>query len=135
MKNAAAHERPDIVLQCQVRIARLVGQEFDGELEREFWTAVAVAEEIATQKNGRATRLSRTRQKVKRVGVVQCLVDWACSPNITQGFSILVDDGHAELTGEAIVVRHAENFSDEAVRMAKEKLAKHGVEAASVKLR
>lgn len=122
MKNAEVAGRSDLVLRCQVRLAQLAGRAYDDELEREFWTAVAVAEELATQRNRRTTRLSRTRQKEKRVGVVQCLVDWALDPDITQGFSILVQGGHPELTGEAIVLRHADRFPAEAVRSARDKL-------------
>ncbi len=118
----------DLVLECQVRIAELAGEAYDGELEREFWTAVAAAEEISTQKNGKTTRLSRTRQKVARVGVVRCLTDWALDPKVTQGFSILVEGEHPELTGEAIVVRHADKFPADAVTSAKKKLAEHGID-------
>lgn len=127
MKNAGDRGMQDLVLQCQVRIAELAGQQYDEVLEREFWRAVTVAEEIATEKNGKTTRLSRTRQKAARVGVVQCLIDWALDPKITQGFQILVAS-HPELTGEAIVVRHADRFPPEAVQSAREKLAAHGVQ-------
>jgi len=110
MQNADKAGMHDLVLKCQIRIAQLAGQKFDDKLEREFWIAVTTAEELATQKNGRTTRLARTRQKAKRVGAIQCLVDWASDPQTTQGFAILINGGHAELTGEAIVVRHADNF-------------------------
>ena len=128
LTNARNAGREDLVLACQVRLAEIAGQAFDDQLEREFWIAVAAAEEIATEKNGRTTRLARTRQKAKRVGIIQCLVDWAMDPKISQGFSLLVDGGRAELTGEAIVARHSDKFPEEAVRAASEKLARHGVE-------
>lgn len=127
MKNADAKGMGDLVLQCQVRIAELAGQEYDDALEREFWRAVTVAEELATKQNGKTTRLSRTRQKAARAGVVQCLIDWALSPKTTQGFQILVEK-HPELTGEAIVVRHPDRFPSEAVESARAKLAAHGVQ-------
>ncbi len=132
MKNAQAAGRLDLVLRCQIRLARLAGREYDDELESEFWQAVAVAEELASQRNGRTTRLSRTRQKVKRVGVVQCLIDWALDPSVTQGFTILVGGGHPELTGEAIVVRHADRFSADAVAAARAKLVDHGVDVEAI---
>jgi hypothetical protein len=127
MKNAGKAGLADLVLKCQVRIAELAGQAYDEELEREFWTAVTVAEEIATQENGKTTRLSRTRQKAKRVGVTQCLVDWALDQKVTQGFLMLVEGGHPDLTGEAIVVRHPAKFPEEAVESARKKLERHGV--------
>lgn len=128
MKNAERAGRADLVLQCQLRLAEIAGQKYDDQLEREFWTAVSAAEEISTQKNGRTTRLSRTRQKEKRVGVVQCLTDWALDPGTSQGFAILVDGGRPELTGEAIVLRNAEKFSTQAVDSARAKLKARGVD-------
>lgn len=133
MKNAEAKGRNDLVLECQIRIAELAGQEFDEVLEKEFWIAVAAAEEFASQKNGRTTRLSRTRQKEKRVGVVRCLTDWALDPNVTQGFLILMEGNRPDLTGEAIVVRHAERFSSEAVQSARAKLVKYGANPDDIK--
>jgi hypothetical protein len=128
MKNASDRGRPDIVMKCQVQLARLAGEKYSTAIEREFSSAVAAAEEIATATNRRTTRLSRTRQKEKRVGVKQCLIDWAVSPAVTQGFAMLVKGGHPELTGEAIVVRHKSEFGDDVVASAREKLKIHGVD-------
>jgi hypothetical protein len=128
MQNAEKAGLTDLVLKCQVRIAELAGRAYADELEREFWTAVSAAEEIATKSNGRTTRLSRTRQKEKRVGVYQCLMDWALDPKTSQGFSILVEGGYPQLTGEAIVVRHADKFPESVVQAAEQKLASHGVD-------
>lgn len=127
LENARRAGRSDLVLACQTRLAELAGQGFDSQLEREFWTAVTVAEELATERNGRTTRLARTRQKEKRVGVVQCLIDWATDPKVTQGFTILVGAGRADLTGEAIVVRHRDKFPAHAVLAAQQKLREYGV--------
>jgi hypothetical protein len=127
LANAERAGMSELVLKCQVRIAELAGQQYDDVLDREFWAAVTAAEEISSRKNRKTTRLSRTRQKVKRVGVVQCLIDWALDPKVTQGFKILVEGNHAELTGEAIVARHADKFPPAAVEAAKSKLAQYGV--------
>src|SRR5256885_4999938 len=37
-------------------------------LEREFWSTVAAYEQLLSEKNGRTTRASRTRNKLKRLG-------------------------------------------------------------------
>ena len=128
LENARRAKRHDLVLQCQVRLAQLAGKRYETVLEGEFWAAVTAAEELATAKNGRTTRLNRTRQKVARVGIKKCLEDWAFHKGTTQGFDILVEGGHPELTGEAIVIRHAAEFSPEAVAAARERLVKHGVD-------
>ncbi len=128
LENARRAKRDDLVFQCQVRLAQLEGKRYETILEREFWAAVTAAEELASAKNGKTTRLNRTRQKVVRVGIKRCLEDWAFHKGTTQGFDILVDGGHPELTGEAIVIRHSEEFSAEAVAAARERLIKHGID-------
>jgi hypothetical protein len=135
IENALRADRHDLVLQCQVRIAKLAGAQYETALEREFWAAVSAAEELASQKNGRKTLLNRTRQKVKRVGIKKCLEDWAFHKGTTQGFDILVEGGHPELTGEAIVVRHPTEFSDEAVNAAKQRLIDYNIDINSVAAR
>ena len=132
MENAQRKGRDDLVLKCQVRLAKLEGARYDTPLEKEFWAAVAAAEELATAKNGRTTRLGRTRQKVKRVGIKKCLEDWAVHTGTTQGFDILVQGGHPELTGEAIVVRHQSEFAPEIVNAARQRLIDYGIDPSRI---
>lgn len=135
MANARRLGREDLVLKCQMRIAELAGRDYNDVLEREFWIAVAAAEEYATQKNGKTTKLSRTRQKEKRVGIKQCLLDWALDPGDTDGFKFLIAAKQPELTGEAIVLRHADKFPQNAVTMARAKLEQHGVDPETLAVR
>jgi hypothetical protein len=135
LENAKKRGRADIVLKCQVRLAHLEGSKYSSQLEREFWTAVSAAEELATLRNGKTTRLSRTRQKAARVGFKQCLEDWAFYKGTTDGFDLLVEGGHPELTGEAIVVRHPDEFSEAAVTAAKTRLLDHGIELSRIELK
>jgi hypothetical protein len=128
LENAQRAKRDDLVFQCQVRLAQLEGKRYETPLEQEFWAAVRAAEELASAKNGKTTRLIRTRQKVARVGIKRCLEDWAFHKGTTQGFDILVDGGHPELTGEAIVIRHSDEFSPEAVAAARARLVRHGID-------
>ena len=43
-----------------------------------------------------------------------------------------VAGGKAELTGEAIVIRHADEFEESVVTAAKDKLIKNGVEVSDI---
>src|SRR5690606_8447911 len=56
MANAHRLGHDDLVLRCQIRIAELGSQQFDDDLEKEFWTAVHIAEEFKTAENGKTTR-------------------------------------------------------------------------------
>jgi hypothetical protein len=131
LDNASRLGKPDLVLECQVRLAQIEGSKYKSQLEREFWTAVRAAEELKTAEKGKTIRLTRTRQKVDRVGIEQCLIDWATAPGVTDGFQTLVTGGKADLTGEAIVVRHAEKFDIKVVNFAKKKLIEHGIDLAT----
>ena len=103
------------------RLVRLVPDEAPGTVEHDFWTTVNAFEEMLTQERGRTTRLARTRQKVKRAGVVQTLRDWAMGSK-TAGFEMLIARRMPELTGEAIVLRHPKHFTPEALQAAQNKL-------------
>ncbi|WP_425409103.1 hypothetical protein [Hyphococcus sp.] len=127
IQNALRLGRDDLVLQCQLRIADLAGRGFDDEIEREFWQSVACAEEFKRIEHGKTILLARTRQKYERDGALKCIEDWARNPKTTDGFQILIDAGHPEYTGEAIVLRHSEKFSAEVISAAKDKLIEHGV--------
>lgn len=132
LSNAKRLGNLPLVLECQVRLGQIEGAKYSSPLEREFWTAVRAVEEIKSAEKGKTIRLNRTRQKVDRVGVLQCLVDWAVSPNVTDGFKTLVEGGKADLTGEAIVVRHNKEFASAVVETARAKLQKNGVDPASI---
>jgi len=125
--NARRLGHHDYAFQIQMRIAEIAGLPFDDGLEREFWTAVSYAEEVKTEATGKTTRLSGTRTKHKKYGTIRCLGDWAMDPNPSEGLGSLVEHKRAELSGEAIVLRHADKFPAEAVASAAAKLAALGV--------
>ena len=84
-------------------------------------------EELLTEKNGRTTKASRTRQKLKNKGVEQCLIDWSVG-EATDGFRLLIERGIPELTAEYLVVKHDDRFPEEVVQAARNRLADHGVD-------
>ncbi|MFI4998730.1 MAG: hypothetical protein ACHQK9_02520, partial [Reyranellales bacterium] len=78
----------------------LVPAERPGTVEHDFWQTVQAFEYSLSEERGKATRLSRTRQKVAKVGVVQTLRDWAAGTQETAGFKMLLERGMPEFTGE-----------------------------------
>jgi hypothetical protein len=103
------------------KLISIVPGETPGTLEHDFWKMVHAFETIRTQENG-TTLLSRTRQKVARVGVLQTLTEWALDDRITEGFRMLMERNLPELTGEAIVLRHPERFDPNVVAAASARL-------------
>ncbi len=85
------------------RYCELVGRENDDPsdpLVRDFYETLAAYEQLLTEKNGRTTRASRTRQKIANKGVYQSLVEWTRGKTETYGFTLLVEKGLPEYTGE-----------------------------------
>ncbi len=121
MANARRLEREDIYWLAFRQVCSLEGMSFDDPLEREFYDVLNAYEQLLTEKNGRPTKASRTRQKLKNKGVKQCLTDWALgSP--TPGFKLLTEKGLPELTAEYLVVKYESQFPSKAVEAAKRRL-------------
>jgi hypothetical protein len=105
-----------------------VPSEQPGTVEHDFWQTIQAFEFILSDERGKTTRLSRTRQKVSRVGVVQTLKDWALDQKQTQGFDMLIERGMPELTGEAVILRHLDKFEADVRAAARGRLVRAGVD-------
>ena len=89
-------------------------------------------EQIRSEEAGKTILLSRTRQKLKRVGVMKTLEDFATHPTSTEGFDMLMKRSLPELTGEAIVLRHREHFAENVVSAATARLENVGVDVSKL---
>lgn len=127
MENAARLGDNDIWRRAFRRLCALEGLDQTDPLHRDFYETLAAYEQLLTQKNGRTTKASRTRQKLKNKGIVQCLEDWAVSKAPTEGFELLVNQELVELTGEYLVLKYPSRFSATAVAAAKARLNDLGV--------
>ena len=132
MANAKRLGHDELALRCKVRIAELAGHEYEEDLEREFWTAVHMAEEFKTEENGKTTKLSRTRQKYNRDGARKCIKDLALRKEFAPGFYILADNGRTDLTFEAVLLRNPMKFDQESVAGVRDKLISYGVPENSI---
>ena len=132
MANAKRLKRDDVWWEAFKRLCELEGMGQTDPLHRDFYKMLAAYEELLTEKHGRTTRASRTRQKLKNKGVVQCLEDWAVSSATTQGFELLIQNDLAELTGEYLVLKYPDRFSYKAITAARIRLAEHGVSVADI---
>jgi hypothetical protein len=110
------------------RRVSLVPAESPGTVEHDFWQTIQAFEYSLSEERGKTTRLSRTRQKVAKVGVVQTLRDWAAGAQETAGFKMLLERGMPEFTGEAITLRHPEHFEPTTLEAARQRLTAAGVD-------
>lgn len=64
----------------------------------------------------------RTREMISRWGEKEALAKLVCSADLQQGFQVLRDNGELDKTFEAIVLRHQEIFTPDAILSAKWRL-------------
>jgi hypothetical protein len=128
MANAKRLKRDDIWREAFRQLCSLDGIDQTDPLHRDFYQTLAAYEQLLTEKNGRTTSASRTRQKLKNKGVVQCLEDWAVGSTPTEGFELLVKNDLTELTGEYLVLKYPDRFSPKAIAAARVRLERRGVE-------
>jgi hypothetical protein len=128
MVNAKRLDNAEVHRLAFQRLCELSGEEEDTPLERDFAQALAACEELLSDKNGRKSRASKTRLKLKNKGLHQCLTDWSTGPETTDGLKILSDQDLGHLSGEYLVVKYADEFDAKVVKAAKTKLKKFGVD-------
>lgn len=122
IRNARDKNEPVIAEAAFRQLIGILPTEKPGTIEYDFWQTIHAFEHVLSDERGKTTRLSRTRQKVARVGEIQTLKDWALSEKSTDGFAMLLERNMPELTGEAIVLRHAAHFSADVVAAARHRL-------------
>lgn len=114
----------DLINQARQRTIELRALTHKNEniVENELLKALYAYEEILSKKNNRRTRASRTWQMVNRYGIVGA-AERAVNRNIEpMGYKMLVEMGLKNITFEAVIANHPEEFSIEAVKKANERL-------------
>ena len=127
-ENAQRLGVPEVEEAAFRRLVEILPEEAPGSIEHDFWKTIHAFEEILRDERGKTVRLSRTRQKIDRVGVMQTLIDFAVSKAPTDGFNMLIERGLPELTGEALVLKHANHFEPEVLDSARSRLEGAGVD-------
>ena len=130
MQRARDRGLPDVYNAAFKRFCELIGNANDDPsdpLVRDFYQTLAAYEQLLTEKNGRTTAASRTRQKIDNKGVHQSLVERTRGKVETNGFKLLVEKGLPEYTGEYLVLRYANRFPEDVVALARSRLAAHGI--------
>ncbi len=131
MERAKKRGLDDVYAAVFRRYCELVGREAEDPsdpLVRGFYETLAAYEQLLTEKNGRTTSASRTRQKIDNKGVHQSLIEWTRASKETDGFRLLVEKGLPEFTGEYLVARHAGRFPSDVVGRAVARLEEHGIQ-------
>jgi hypothetical protein len=100
--------------------AALHGAESDAE--REALQAVYAYERVLSDKRGKTVHASRTWQMIKRHGIINAVERAVNRPDVTSGYTVLVEMGMPDFAFEAVVCRHPSVFSVEALERSQERL-------------
>src|SRR5579862_3446418 len=115
MANARRLGHEDIYRDAFRQLCRIEGREIDDPLASEFACVMRALEEALTEESGRTKRLSRTRQKLGRVGVRQTLTDLALKPKPSTGFLKLIEFKMADMSAEALILKYKDKFGEDVV--------------------
>ena len=116
---------PELVAEARRRAVELKAAAYGAKsaAERDAIQAVYAAEAALTHKNGKKTRASRTWQSIERWGILIAVERVVTRRRETDGYQILSELGMLDHSFEAVVLRHPEAFSAEAVQSSRDRLA------------
>lgn len=123
-KNAEERGHPDLAKEARRRGVELraIAHGAHSDAEREALQAVYAVEEVASHRNGRRTRASRTWQSFERHGILGTVERVVSRRDPTEGYAALVEMGMEDFTFEAVVLRHQTLFRPETVECARQRL-------------
>jgi hypothetical protein len=90
--------------------------------EREAIQAVLAYEQALFRKHGRTVRASRTWDMIKRRGIIATVEHLVTRTDETMGYKAVIAMGLPEMAFEAVVIRHPQLFTLEALQRARERL-------------
>jgi hypothetical protein len=114
-------KHPDLARQARRKGVQLraAAQGAKTSAEREAWAAVLAYEEVLFTKHGRRISASRTRQMIKRHGIMGAVERAVNRTSPTVGYRALVEVGMQDFAFENVVVRHPDSFSPGTVARAR----------------
>jgi hypothetical protein len=86
------------------------------DVESELWRVIYAYEAVLSKKNKRRTLASRTRQMIKRYGIIEA-AERAIKRGVdAMGYRTLIEMGYQDLTFETVITRFPKYFKSEIVK-------------------
>jgi hypothetical protein len=128
-KNARERGAPQLAEQARQRAVQLRAEAHGAstDVERECLEAVYAYEEILSAQKGRRQPASRTWQMIHRLGILPAVERVVTKREESLGYTALAEMGLQRFAFEAVILRHPECFSAEAVARSRERLAESTV--------
>lgn len=124
-KNAEEKGVHELARAARLKLYSILPGEEPGTIEYAVWQSIFALEDVLKQERGKTIMLSRTRQKIGREGVTQCVADLVLG-SASEGYRMLSERGMLELSFEAIVLEFSEKFGLPVIEAAQKRLAASG---------
>ena len=123
-RNAREHGAPLLADEARQRVVQLRAESHGAKtsVERECLEAVYAYEEVLSAKKGRKVRAGRTWPMIHERGVLPAVEHIVLKRQESVGFTALAEMGLKDFAFEAVILRHPEHFSAEAVARSRERL-------------
>jgi len=126
-QNARERGAPELADEARRRAVQLRAESHGAttDVERECLEAVYAYEEVLSANRGKRQPASRTWQMIHRHGVLPAVERIVTKRAESVGYTALAEMGLLDLAFEAVVLRHPECFSAEAIARSRERLESH----------
>ncbi len=124
-KNTSDRGREDYATLARIRALEIKAEEYgaSNDAEKEALQAVYAYEKGLSKQNGKATKASKTWPLVRRHGIIEAVERTVNQKSAISSFEVLAELGLMDFAFEAVILRHPELFSDEAIKISEERLA------------
>jgi hypothetical protein len=130
MENAKIKKNEELWWECLRRRCDLKRQDSSrssSPLELDFYAVMLAYEKLQSDKTGRNYRANRTWPMIEKPGGVKAALEkWALSKKKQVGFTVLIEHGQYDLTGEYLVLKYQDEFSPEVRSAARQGLIDAG---------
>jgi hypothetical protein len=124
-QNADEKGVPELAEAARRKLYSILPGEDPGTIEYAVWQSIFALEDVLKRERGKTILLSRTRQKIGRQGVSQCVADLVMG-TATEGFRMLHERNMLDLSFEAIALKFPEKFEDQVLTAARQRLTEVG---------
>jgi hypothetical protein len=124
-KNARDRGFPQLAEEARQRAVQLRAESHGAEtaVERECLEAVYAYEEVLSANKGKRQRAGRTWPMIREHGILPAVERIVLKRAESVGYTALAEMGLKEFAFEAVILRHPESFSPEALARSRERLS------------
>ena len=124
-QNADQKGEVELAKAARLKLYSVLPGEQPGTIEYAVWQSIYALEDVLKQERGKTILLSRTRQKIGRQGVAQCVADLVRG-TASEGFRMLQERGMLELSFENIALQFPDKFEERVLDAARRRLRDAG---------